>query len=62
MALGMVGGVGLCIDVVDFGSNRRRGRGSFWGEFGRSMVTNGKFDGSLCGSARTDGVVAWGGE
>jgi len=30
----MVGGVGLCMGVLDFGSARRRGRGSFVGEFG----------------------------
>ena len=33
-AVGMVGGVGLCIGVLDFVSDRRTGRGSFGGEFG----------------------------
>jgi len=28
MPFGMVSGVGLCIGVLDFGGNRRRGRGS----------------------------------
>ena len=30
MPLGMVGGIGLCIGVLDFGSDRRR-KGQFWG-------------------------------
>ena len=34
MPLGMVGGVGLSIGMLDFGGNRRRERGSFGGEFG----------------------------
>ena len=55
-------GVGLCIGVLDFGGDRRRGMGSFGGEFGEFHGNHGKFDGSLCGSACTDGVVAWGGE
>jgi len=33
-AVGMVGGVGLCIDVLDFDGDRRRVRGSFGDEFG----------------------------
>jgi len=49
MWLRMLVGVGLCIGVLDFGGDRRRGRGSFGGEFGSCMVVNEKFDG-WCGS------------
>jgi len=35
-AVGDGGGVGLCMGVLDFGSDRRRGRGRFGGEFGAS--------------------------
>ena len=59
-AVGMVGRVGPGIGVLSFGSDRRRERGRK--SLGLSIVTNGKFDGSLCGSAWSDGVVAWGGE
>jgi len=41
MPFGMVSGVGLGICVLDFGGDRRRGRGSFGGEFGHPIVTNG---------------------
>jgi len=34
MPLGIVGRVGLCIGVLDFGGNRRRGRDRFGGEIG----------------------------
>jgi len=43
-----VSGVGLGIGVLDFGGDRRRGRGSFGGEFGGPIVTNGAFVASLC--------------
>jgi len=36
MSFGVVGDVGLGMGVLDFGSDRRRGRGSFGGEFGAS--------------------------
>ena len=42
-AVGMVSGVGRGIDVLDGGGCRRRGRDSFWVEFGRPVVTNGYF-------------------
>ena len=44
--VGMVVGVGLCIGVLDFGGDRRSGRGSLMGvSMGCFTVTNGKFDG-----------------
>jgi len=36
MPFGMVSGVGLGMGVLDFDGERRRGRGSFEGEFGAS--------------------------
>jgi len=41
MPFEMVGGVGLGMGVLDFGGDRRKGSGSFGGEFGRRIVTNG---------------------
>jgi len=44
MPFGMVSTVGRGISVLDGGDDRQRGRGSLiWGEFGRTIVTNGKF-------------------
>jgi len=43
-AIGMVTGVGLCMGVLDFGGDRRRGMGSFGVNFGHPIVTNGVFD------------------
>jgi len=43
MPFGMAGGVGECRCVLDGGRNRRKGKGQFWGEFGRSIVANGNF-------------------
>jgi len=36
-------GVGRGMGVLDWGGDRQRGRGSFGGEFGRPVVTNGAF-------------------
>ena len=36
-------GVGLVVGVLDFGGDRRRGRGSFGVNLGRPIVTNGAF-------------------
>ena len=47
MPFGVVSGVRLRIGVLDFGGDRRRGRGSFGSEFGRPIVTNGTFVASL---------------
>ena len=46
--LGMLVGVGLCVGVLDFVGDRRRGRGSFGVSLVCCMVVNGKFDGWLC--------------
>jgi len=47
MPFGMVSGVGRGIGVLDGDGDRRRGRGSFGGEFGRPIVTNGDCDAAL---------------
>jgi len=41
MPFGVVCGVGLCMGVLDFGGNRRRGRGSLGVNLRRPIVTNG---------------------
>jgi len=41
MPLVMVTGVGRGMGVLDGGGDRRRGRGSFGGEFGRPIPTDG---------------------
>ena len=53
MPFGVVSGVGLGMGVLDFGGDRRRGRGSFFGgvNLRRPIVTNGEFVASLRGSA-----------
>jgi len=43
MPFGVVSGVGLGMSVLDFGGDRRRGRGSFGVNFGHPIVTNGAF-------------------
>ena len=48
---GVVSGLGLGNGVLDYGGDRRRGRGSLGGEFARPIVTNGDFVASLCESA-----------
>jgi len=39
----MVSGVGRGMGVLNGGGDRRMGRGSFGGELGRPVVTNGDF-------------------
>ena len=52
MPFGVVSGIGLGMDVLDFGGDRPRGRGSFGGmNLPRPIITNGDFVASLCGSA-----------
>jgi len=51
MPFGVVSGVGLGMDVLDFGGDRRRGRGSLGVNLRHPIVTNGDFVSSLCGSA-----------
>jgi len=34
MPLGMVDGVGICSGILDFGGDRRMGKGQFGGKFG----------------------------
>jgi len=51
MLLGMVSGFGLCIGILNFGGDRRRGRGSFGGlksSFGISSPHSFQWD-SDCG-------------
>jgi len=43
--------VGLGMGVLDFGGDRRRGRGSLGVNLRRPIVTNGNLVASLCGSA-----------
>jgi len=47
----VVSGVRLDVGVLDFGGDRRRGRGSLEGEFAPPIITNGHFVASLCGNA-----------
>jgi len=51
MPFGMVSGVGLGMGVLDFGGDRRKGRGSLGVNLRRPIVTNGDFVVSLCESA-----------
>jgi len=46
----------LCIGVLDYGGDRRRGRGSFGGAFGTLHDCQWKFNGYLCRSGC--GIVA----
>ena len=50
MPFGVVSGVGLGMGVLDFGGDRRRGRGSLGGEFAASHCKQWDFVASLCGS------------
>jgi len=62
MPFGVVSGVGLGMDVLNFGSDRRRGR-AVWGlNLRRPIVTNGDFVASLCESTYNDRAVVWRGE
>jgi len=45
--------------VLDFGGDRRRGRGSLGVNLRRPIVTNGDFVASLCGSAYNDRAFVW---
>ena len=47
----VVSGVGLGMGVLDFGGDRRRGRGSLGVNLRHPIVTNGDFVASLCESA-----------
>jgi len=48
--------------VLDFGGERRRGRGSLGVNLQRPIVTNRDFVASLCGSAYSDRAFVWHGE
>ena len=51
MPFGVVSGIGLGMDVLDFGGDRPRGRGSLGRmNLPRPIITNGDFVASLCGS------------
>ena len=43
LPFGILSGVGREMGVLDGDDDRRNGRGSFGGEFGRFIVTNGDF-------------------
>ena len=58
----MVNGVLLGMGVLDFGGDRRMGRGSLGVNLRRPIVTNGEFVASLCGSTYSDRAVVWRGE
>jgi len=62
MPFGVVSGVGLCMGVLDFGGDRRMGRGSLGVNLRRPIVTNGDFVATLCGCAYSDRAVVWRGE
>jgi len=62
MPFGVVSRVWLRRGVLDFGGDRRMGRGSLGVNLRRPIVTNGDFVASLCGSAYSDRAVVWHGE
>ena len=47
MPFGVVSGVGLGVGVLDFGGDRRRGRGSLEGEFVASHCNQRRFCGGV---------------
>ena len=57
MPFGVVSGVGLDMGVLDFGGDRRKGRGSLGVNLRRPIITNGEFVASFCGSAYSDQAV-----
>ena len=57
MPFGVVSGIGLGMGVLDFGGDRRKGRGSLGVNLRRPIITNGDFVVSLCGSAYSDRAV-----
>ena len=62
MPFGVVSGVRHGMGVLDFGGDRRRGRGSLGVNLRRPIITSGDFVASLCGSAYSDRAVVWRGE
>ena len=58
MPFGMVSGVGLGMGVLDFGGDRRRGRGSLGVNLRRPFVTNGDFVASLCAIELSLGMLS----
>ena len=48
---GVVSGIGLGSGVLDFGGDRRRGRGSLGVNLWRPIITKGDFVAPLCGIA-----------
>ena len=59
---GVVSGVGIGMGVLDFGGDRRKGRGSLGVNLQLPIVTNGDFVASLCGITYSDRAVLWRGE
>ena len=62
MPFRVVSGVGRGMGVLDFGGDRRKGRGSLGVNLQRPIITNGEFVAWLCGSAYSDRAVVWCGE
>jgi len=62
MPFGVVSGVGLGMSVLDFGCDRRKGRGSLGVNLWRPIVTNGDFVASMCESTYNNRAVIWRGE
>jgi len=55
----VMSGVGLGMGVLDFGGDRRRGRGSLGVNLLCPIITNDDFVASLCGSANSDRAIVW---
>jgi len=62
MPFRVVSGVVLGMGVLDFGGDRRRGRGSLGVNLHRPIVTNRDFVASLYGIVYSDRAVVWRGE
>jgi len=62
MPFGMVSGVVLGMRLLEFGGDRRRGRGSFGREFGASHCNQWGLCCVVVRTACSDRAVVWGGE
>ena len=61
MPFGIIGRTGPGMKQVVGLADRSTGRGTFWGAFGRAIVTNGDFTAYVCDSASTVGAAVSGG-
>jgi len=62
MPFEVVSWVGLGMGVLDFGDDRRRGRGNLGVNLQRPIVTNGDFVASVWKCVYSDQAVVWRGE